>query len=220
MKYLSSILMVLLFCMPCLAMQSDPLSLESILSPPKGEHRPLSLQFMLNPSEPEDDQSDHNNLAIPPMNGNMPQDDNHPIQNRPAGPRRTYQRKQIKEDGQMGYQCPHCSQMYTNSTSRNNHVRFCRTARALGILKDKKVKCSLCPYMCSYPSQLTMHMVTHSNARSYECYCFRTFNRISNFRSHASACSQYQDAIANQTNNNQNADNMIDYDHDEDNDVA
>ena len=178
MKHLSSALMILLFCMPCLAMQSD-------------KPNPLSLQFMLNTPEPEDDQANHNDLAALPVNGNMPQDDNHLIRNRPAKSRRPYRHKEVDEDGNVvGYSCQYCPRIFNIHNARSNHERIYHKARVLEEAKEKK--CPHCEYTSPYQSTLTMHLATHLDDSPYKCPCSQAFKSLQALRVHGDTCSQYQ----------------------------
>ena len=126
MKYLSSALMILLFCISCQAMQHDPSTLEAILNPPKDPPNPLSLQFMLNASESEDDQSDYSDLEVLPANDDMPQDDNHLAPNMPVAQEKISRGKVTNEQGQTGYECRHCKRIFPCfASSRNNHEPRC-----------------------------------------------------------------------------------------------
>ena len=177
MKYLSSALMILLFCIPCHAMQHD-------------KPNPLSLQFMLNTPEPEDDQANHNNLAVLPVNNNMPQDDNHLIRKRPARSRRPYRHKEVDEDGNVvGYSCQYCPRIFAIHNARINHERTYHQAGALG---KAKVKCPHCEYTCLYQSTLTLHLATHLDDSPYKCYCSQACNSLQALAIHRDSCSQYQ----------------------------
>jgi hypothetical protein len=236
-KYLSSALMLLLFCMPCQAMQRD--TLESILNPPRSDKpNPLSLQFMLNAPEPEDDQSNHSDLEI---------DDIPPINNVPLIHNRS---KMINERGETGYECKYCKRMLPCATSRNRHershltqrrsyrpaekdadgtlvypcqycTRMCKNApcrwaheerclakKELGIAREKTIKCDQCDYACFYQYELERHSLTHLTYRPYNCYCSHAFKTLQTLQFHGKKCSKYQAVI--RLMNNQSAGSMTD----------
>ena len=159
MKYLSSALMILLFCIPCQAMQHDPSTLEAILNPPKSHKpSPLSLQFMLNTPEPEDDQSDHSDLEVLPVNDGIP-----PINDIPVIHDRS---KMTNEQGETGYECKHCGRMFPYANSRNLHERRC-------LKNDNRLTQNL------PAAPRKMYQYAQKNAdgtREHQCpYCLRTF---------------------------------------------
>ncbi|KAM4605451.1 uncharacterized protein ACJ7VT_017695 [Polymixia lowei] len=75
------------------------------------------------------------------------------------------------------YQCPDCSETFSNIRVRNKHVQ--------GHIDPNRHNCHVCNMEFHSLSQLQRHMVVHTGVKQFVCQvCQRSFNQASHLKSH------------------------------------
>ncbi|KAM4605452.1 uncharacterized protein ACJ7VT_017696 [Polymixia lowei] len=75
------------------------------------------------------------------------------------------------------YQCPDCSETFSNIRVRNKHVQ--------GHIDPNRHNCHVCNMEFVILSQLLRHMVVHTGVKQFVCQvCQRSFNQASHLKSH------------------------------------